>query len=245
MGTKIQKVKKQENKNTDTHKSQTDYLFKIILIGDSCVGKEELLRRYSNNPNYQSQVSTTGTDFVVRTLVIGDTTVKLQIWDTAGQERFPSSLHLLYHGALGILFVYDITIKKSFTTIQNWIKQDKHYIQNIHQILVGNRCDLVNDRKVTTQEAQDIADQLGMDFFETSVHATNIEEELLKIASPILEKFKPRDQIAMLWPKSHHTLDSKIQNAVVEMLCVTNFVFNLPKDVQISIIRIIIKLHVN
>lgn len=115
-----------------------DYLFKLLLIGDSGVGKSCLLLRFADDTYTQSYISTIGVDFKIRTLGIDDKTVKLQIWDTAGQERFRTITSSYYRGAHGIIIVYDVTDRESFTNVRHWIHEiDKYAADGVKKLLVS------------------------------------------------------------------------------------------------------------
>jgi len=125
-------------------------------------------------------------------LDIGGTTVKLQIWDTAGQERFRTITSSYYRGAHGIIVVFDVTNHETFSNVQKWLQEiDRYACENVHKLLIGNKCDLVNDRKVTTEEAKDLADQLNLEYLETSAkESTHVEEAFRKMATAIREKLE-------------------------------------------------------
>ncbi|KAL4341336.1 hypothetical protein GQ457_08G012770 [Hibiscus cannabinus] len=120
-----------------------DYLIKLLLIGDSGVGKSCLLLRFSDGSFTTSFITTIGIDFKIRTVELDGKRIKLQIWDTAGQERFRTITTAYYRGAMGILLVYDVTDESSFNNIRNWIRNiEQHASDNVNKILVGNKADM-------------------------------------------------------------------------------------------------------
>merc|ERR1712184_163282 len=126
-----------------------DYLFKLLLIGDSGVGKSCLLLRFADDTYTDSYISTIGVDFKIRTVDLDTKTIKLQIWDTAGQERFRTITSSYYRGAHGIIIVYDITDVESFNNVRQWLFEiDRFASENVNKLLVGNKCDLVSKRIV-------------------------------------------------------------------------------------------------
>jgi len=169
-----------------------DYLFKLLLIGDSGVGKSSLLLRFADNTFTESFISTIGVDFKIRTIDIEGTTVKLQIWDTAGQERFRTITSSYYRGAHGIIVVYDITNQETFNNVQKWLQEiDRYACENVHKLLVGNKSDLVNERKVQYDQAAEFAASLNLIFLETSAKSsTNVEDAFTKMAKAIKEKLE-------------------------------------------------------
>jgi len=155
-----------------------DYLFKLLLIGDSGVGKSCLLLRFADDTYTESYISTIGVDFKIRTIEQDQKTVKLQIWDTAGQERFRTITSSYYRGAHGIIIVYDVTDRESFNNVKHWITEiDKYAAEGVNKLLVGNKSDLQSKKVVSYDEAKDLADSLGVQFLETSAkNAHNVEE---------------------------------------------------------------------
>jgi len=170
--------------------SDYDYLFKLLLIGDSGVGKSCLLLRFADNTYTDSYISTIGVDFKIRTLDIDGKTVKLQIWDTAGQERFRTITSSYYRGAHGIIVVYDVTDKVSFNNVKQWLGEiDRYACQSVNKLLVGNKADLVEKKVVDYNEAKEFADSLGISFLETSAKsAQNVEEAFLTMTRQIKER---------------------------------------------------------
>ncbi|KAJ1916582.1 Ras- protein Rab-1A [Mycoemilia scoparia] len=167
-----------------------DYLFKLLLIGDSGVGKSCLLLRFADNTYTDSYISTIGVDFKIRTIELDSKMVKLQIWDTAGQERFRTITSSYYRGAHGIIVVYDVTDKESFNNVKSWLQEiDKYAAEGVHKYLVGNKSDLQDKRQVTTEEAKEFADSLGISFIETSAkESENVDEAFVSLARQIKER---------------------------------------------------------
>jgi Ras-related protein Rab-1A len=149
-----------------------DHLFKLVLLGDSGVGKSCLLLRFADDSFTDSYITTIGVDFRFRTLPIDGKTIKLQIWDTAGQERFRTITSAYYRGADGIIMVYDTGDRESFDHIDSWVQEvNKYANEGTCKILVGNKCDATEQRQVSTEEGQKKAVELGVKFVETSAKA--------------------------------------------------------------------------
>ena len=146
-----------------------DYLFKIVLIGDSSVGKSCILLRFADDTFNESFISTIGVDFKIKTIHLDDKIIKLQIWDTAGQDRFRAITSSYYRGSHGIIILYDITDAETFTNIETWLTDiNKYSLGNVSKILVGNKCDLTDKREVEYNRGKSFADELGIHFIETS-----------------------------------------------------------------------------
>ncbi|CAI5662248.1 unnamed protein product [Oreochromis niloticus] len=155
-----------------------DFLFKLLLIGDSGVGKTCLIIRFAEDNFNSTYISTIGIDFKVKTIEVDGKKVKLQVWDTAGQERFKTITTAYYRGAMGIILVYDITDEKSFENIQNWMKSIKENASaGVSRMLLGNKCDIEAKRKVSKETGEKLAKDHGIRFFETSAKSSiNVEE---------------------------------------------------------------------
>ncbi|KAA3678834.1 Ras-related protein Rab-3C [Paragonimus westermani] len=176
-----------------------DYMFKLLIIGNSSVGKTSFLFRYADDSFTSAFVSTVGIDFKVKTIFRQDKRVKLQIWDTAGQERYRTITTAYYRGAMGFILMYDITNEESFNAVQDWVTQIKTYSwDNAQVVLVGNKCDLAEERAVSVDWGRRLAQQLGkfsswfgfylydsLEFFEASakedINVKNVFERLVDL----------------------------------------------------------------
>eukprot|EP00012_Vannella_robusta_P002365 CAMPEP_0206190732 /NCGR_PEP_ID=MMETSP0166-20121206/4916_1 /ASSEMBLY_ACC=CAM_ASM_000260 /TAXON_ID=95228 /ORGANISM="Vannella robusta, Strain DIVA3 518/3/11/1/6" /LENGTH=203 /DNA_ID=CAMNT_0053606849 /DNA_START=1415 /DNA_END=2026 /DNA_ORIENTATION=- len=167
-----------------------DHLFKLLLIGDSGVGKSCLLLRFADDTYTESYISTIGVDFKIRTIDIGGKSIKLQIWDTAGQERFRTITSSYYRGAHGIIVVYDVTDQASFCNVKQWLQEiDRYACENVNKLLVGNKCDLTTKKVVDYNTAKEFADGLGIPFLETSAkNSTNVEDAFVTMATEIQKR---------------------------------------------------------
>jgi len=172
--------------------AEYDYLFKLLLIGDSGVGKSCLLLRFADDTYTESYISTIGVDFKIRTIDLDAKTIKLQIWDTAGQERFRTITSSYYRGAHGIIVVYDTTDLESFNNVKQWLHEiDRYASENVNKLLVGNKSDLTSKRAVSYDQAKEFADSLGIEFIETSAkNSTNVEKAFMMMASQIKARYK-------------------------------------------------------
>ncbi|KAF4009926.1 hypothetical protein G4228_001048, partial [Cervus hanglu yarkandensis] len=173
--------------------SVSDYLFKLLLIGDSGVGKSCLLLRFADDTYTESYISTIGVDFKIRTIELDGKTIKLQIWDTAGQERFRTITSSYYRGAHGIIVVYDVTDQESYANVKQWLQEiDRYASENVNKLLVGNKSDLTTKKVVDNTTAKEFADSLGIPFLETSAkNATNVEQAFMTMAAEIKKRMGP------------------------------------------------------
>ena len=164
-----------------------DYLFKIVIIGDSGVGKSCMLLRFADGTFTDSFISTIGVDFKIKTLNIDNKKIKLQIWDTAGQDRFKSITSSYYRGAHGIILVYDITDNDSFRNIEKWLGDIERYgLKDVNKLLIGNKCDLTEKRVVEYEKGKQLANDLNIIFIETSAKdSTNINDAFIIMTNEI------------------------------------------------------------
>ncbi len=165
--------------------NEYDYLFKLLIIGDSGVGKSSLMNRFSDNIFTESYINTIGVDFKIRSINMDGKMIKLQIWDTAGQERFRTIVSSYYRGAHGIMIVFDITDKETFMNVRMWCEEiKKHAAPNVRTMLIGNKADFNTKRQVDFTEAKEFADNMNMTYFETSAKtALNVEKSFYELAS--------------------------------------------------------------
>jgi small GTP-binding protein len=174
-----------------------DYLFKIVLIGDSGVGKSNILSRFTRNEFSVESKSTIGVEFATRSIEIEKIVVKAQLWDTAGQERYRAITSAYYRGAVGALLVYDVTKKETFADVEKWLAELRdHADSKIVIMLTGNKCDLQHLRSVTTQDAEIYAAKEDLLFLETSaLNSVNIDAAFQKVLSVIHERSQTLEPI--------------------------------------------------
>lgn len=163
------------------------YVFKVVVIGDSAVGKTQLLSRFAKNEFCLDSKSTIGVEFQTRTVTISSKLIKAQIWDTAGQERYRAVTSAYYRGAVGAMLVYDVTKRQSFDHVARWVEELRaHADTSIVIMLIGNKADLVDSREVPTEDAVEFAESQGLFFFETSaLTGDNVEPAFLKVLEEI------------------------------------------------------------
>lgn len=181
-------------------KATYDVLYRLVLIGDSGVGKTAILLRYSDNIFNASFISTIGIDFRIKTIEVNGTRVKLQIWDTAGQEQFHSVASSYYRNAHGIMLIYDISSAESFIHISKWVANiGKNAPTNVKQVLIGNKCDVEEGKRVIEKDRGTmLAKELDMPFIETSAKANiNIDTifELLTVLIMESDVEKNKEQL--------------------------------------------------
>lgn len=166
-----------------------DFLFKVVLIGDSGVGKSNLLSRFTRNEFTLESLSTIGVEFATKTIKCEGKTVKAQIWDTAGQERYRAITSAYYRGAVGALLVYDISKHGTFENVERWLNELRdHADSNIVVMLVGNKSDLRYLRSVTTEEATSFAANHNLAFIETSaLDSTGVDTAFTRMLTELFK----------------------------------------------------------
>ncbi len=187
----------------DTINCKYDYIVKILLIGDSGVGKSSMMIRFADDEFVDQSIPTIGVDFKIRTVEFNNKTYKIQIWDTAGQERFRTITSSYYRGAQGIIIVYDITNKESFDNVKIWLTECSRYNDRAQIILVGNKSDLDKSaRKVSFNEAKEYANSKGYKFVETSAKTNDgienmFQEIVIEVTENMVKFLKKNETISV------------------------------------------------
>ena len=184
----------------DTLRSNSDDIYdekiKIMVIGESKIGKTSLISRYCNNEFLGGlYLSTIGIDFQIKHLVLNKKNIRLQIWDTAGQERYRNIAKNYFQSSDGFVIVYDISNIESFEKLDYWIEQIENNSQKFTKmILFGNKCDIIDDRKINKEEGEEYAKNKNIKFFEVSAkEGTNVNEAFECFVKEILNSFSPKD----------------------------------------------------
>ncbi|KAG6784897.1 hypothetical protein POTOM_010608 [Populus tomentosa] len=166
-----------------------DYVFKVVVIGDSGVGKTQILSRFTKNEFCFDSKSTIGVEFQTRTVTIKGKVIKAQIWDTAGQERYRAVTSAYYRGALGAMLLYDITKRPTFDHVARWVEELRAHADNsIVIMLIGNKVDLVELRAVPAEDAVEFAEDQGLFFSETSAFSgDNVDSAFLRLLEEIYD----------------------------------------------------------
>ncbi|XP_041964231.1 ras-related protein Rab-25b [Alosa sapidissima] len=172
-----------------------NFVFKVVLIGESGVGKSNLLSRFTKNEFNHDSRTTIGVEFSTRTVQLNGLTIKAQIWDTAGLERYRAITSAYYRGAVGALLVYDISKHLTYESAARWLKElYDHADPHIVVMLVGNKSDLASVRSVPTEDAKGFAEKNGLLFMETSaLESTNVEVAFNNVLTEIHKKVSSRE----------------------------------------------------
>ncbi|XP_047510594.1 ras-related protein Rab-8A [Pieris napi] len=196
--------------------------YKLLVLGDSNVGKTCIVHRYCDERYYDIYISTIGIDFKQKIINLDGVPIKLQIWDTAGQERFRTLTTAYYRGAMGIILMYDITNLESFNHLSYWLRNIQEYASpDVIKVLVGNKSDVnENNRAVPKERGQKIADDFDMPFFEVSCkNNINIEEAFLTLARKIREYRESKADAFELKERENVIKPSESQTDVSKCSC--------------------------
>ena len=200
--------------NNKNKSSDYQYIFKLILIGNSGVGKSSILQRYMNKTFEESYKCTIGVDFLMKSIEVKGKTVKLQLWDTAGQEKYKSMVASYYRGANVALVVFDITSHSSFESLPLWI--ENYYKNGPEQkniILIGNKKDMADQRQVTQEEAEEFSETNNMIYFETSAkEGDNIDYVFNFAAEKLLEFYGSQNEELNLKRQMNKTTELQRDN---------------------------------
>jgi small GTP-binding protein len=172
-----------------------DYLLKVIVVGNSCVGKSNLTLRFTRDDFEIENETTIGVEFATRLVCLDSKVYKLQIWDTAGQDTFKTITRSYYRNSIGVIVAYDITNRESFDAVRGWIEEVQErshpYTGKQSIIIVGNKADRTNEREVLTAEGENLAAEFGFKFFEASAKTgENVKEIFCHIVADINQKIK-------------------------------------------------------
>ena len=180
----------------DEEETNYELLYKVIIIGDTNVGKSNILTRYIKDEFSLNTKSTVGVELGIKFLKIKNINAKIQIWDTAGQERYRAITSSYFKGSNGCFIVYDITNETSFDNVEKWYEQiQSETSKEIPIVLVGNKCDLENERKIPTEKGKDKAKNLKCAFFETSaLKGINIDKIFEELVNTIYDKTASKNE---------------------------------------------------
>ena len=203
---------------SEEDQNKYEYIFKIILIGSSSVGKSSILQRYIQKVFNDTYSCTIGVDFFMKSIDVGEKSIKLQLWDTAGTEKFRSITTGYYRGANAAFVVFDLTSKPSFDCLGEWIENYYKFSNPDSEknvVLIGNKSDLVDKREVTQEEIEKFAKDNHIMYFETSAKTgTNIDECFYFIAEKLVKEFENKDN-EQVKRKDVISSDNLKQNTVV------------------------------
>lgn len=177
---------------------QYESLYKIVLVGDFDVGKQEIIKRFVDNTYQGKYVTTVAVDLTVKLIELDGKKIKLQLWDTVGNERYRSLTTAYFRGAQGVMVVYDITKERSFNSLTDWYRQIEEYASpEVVTMVLGNRCDQELQREVAKERGQQVASQFGVKFYEVSPKTgQNVAEAFMSLVGEIhsrMEEKQSRD----------------------------------------------------
>ena len=169
-----------------------DFKLKIVVVGDSGVGKTNLIRRFIQDDFQSNSKATVGVEFFSKSFKMNDNVFKIEIWDTAGQERYKSITAAYYKGAKGGLVVYDVTSKTSFDNVDNWVSEIKEKAStDMKTMMIGNKIDLKDERAVSTEEALEKAKLLELPLMEASaLDSTNVKQAFYDLLKEMYKEVK-------------------------------------------------------
>ena len=177
---------------TDNSEKDYDFLLKILILGDSSVGKTLIIQKLKNSNFDGNTLATLGIDFQFHTITVLNKRVKLQIFDTAGQEKYKNIAASYYRGVTCIIICFDVTSEESFNHIKDWLNSIEHFAKkNVMKVLVGNKIDLNDERKITTETASNYADSINIKYYETSALKNIGIKELFENISETYMKNNP------------------------------------------------------
>ena len=189
-----------------SEKAEPKIIVKLLLLGDSSVGKTSIIIKYISNKFMDTNIATLGVDYMDKTVDYNNLKVFLQIWDTSGEEKFRSITRNFYRNADGLLVVFDLTCKESFNHVKNWINQAKEHKNDIKTILVGNKLDLEDEREVDKETALKFAEKNNLKYLETSAkNGKNINNSFKEMIALILND-KTEQEIKKEFTKSDSSI---------------------------------------
>uniref|UniRef100_A0AC35TJI3 Ras-related protein Rab-35 n=1 Tax=Rhabditophanes sp. KR3021 TaxID=114890 RepID=A0AC35TJI3_9BILA len=196
-----------------------DHLFKLLIIGDSGVGKSSLLLRFADNTFSPNYITTIGVDFKIRTIVVNGQKIKLQIWDTAGQERFRTITSTYYRGTHGVVVVYDVSSGESFSNVKRWLLEIDNNCDSVEKILVGNKADDPERRVVLKADAEKFAASMNIHFFETSAKENICVDDMFSCITKLVLDAKLKSTSPEKDTKSGLRLDKNTKSPTDKKKC--------------------------
>ena len=203
----------ENNEKNDDNNNELS--IKILIIGDSQVGKTSLLLNYIDKIFPEEHISTIGVEYKEKFIKKDDFNIKLQVWDTAGQERFRSITKSIYRNTNGVLFVYDITNKESFVNVKNWIKDTENMDKDIKGVIIGNKIDLEEKRVIAKEDLEEIGNKFKMPVLEVSAkNGININESFDKLVDELFKNKSREDILQSYLRKNKSDLSVSTKNSI-------------------------------